>query len=142
MKSSLTLAAAACLVAFPLAAVAARDTSEKPATVDLQASHGSGEHGTAKLTPLPGRKTKVDIALDGTPKNEAQTADIAPGDCANAGAPSRYRLKDVKDGKSSTELPARMEDLVGANLSVQVHGAGQPKADVACGEIAANARKE
>lgn len=142
MKLSLTKAAALCLAVFPLAGFAAKDPSRKPATVSLEPLHGASEHGTAKLTPLAGAKTKVDIALEGAPKDGAQRAVIALGDCGSTAAKAKYRLKDVKHGKSSTQVPARIDDLVGANLSVQVLGAEGANDDVACGMIASDSRKE
>jgi len=104
------LAAAALIAAslLPIAAMAQRDPSQKPATVRLGSENSSPENGTAKLTPLLGGKTKVQISLKDEPQGTSQPADIRSGGCEQLDGQPKYGLNDVKGGKSTTTVPANL----------------------------------
>lgn len=124
------LLVAGALAAASFAAVAA----DKPATVKLGALNGSGETGTATLTP-EGDKTKVEVVLDGAPAT-AQPAHIHQGSCAKLDPKPKYPLENVVGGKSTTTLPVSLGTLTGGGYAINVHKSAQDvKTYVACGDI-------
>ncbi|HEY6865579.1 MAG TPA: hypothetical protein VI319_16930 [Burkholderiales bacterium] len=107
----------------------------KSVTVALHAENKSGETGRAKLTPM-GDKTRVELSLKGTPKGVAQPAHIHEGSCAKLDPKPKYPLSNVVDGKSTSEVPVKMEELMEGNMAVNVHKSGDEiKTYVACGDL-------
>ena len=89
----------------------AQSSKEKPLTVRLGPQNKSGESGTARLTPQ-GSETRVEIALKGAPKGVTQPAHIHEGTCAKLDPKPKQGLENVVDGKSSTVVPMRLDDLL------------------------------
>jgi len=113
----------------------------KSVTVPLRTQNKSGESGTAKLTPM-GDKTKVEVSLKGTPKGVAQPAHIHEGSCAQLDPKPKYPLSNVVNGKSTSEVPVKMDELLGGNMAVNVHKSGDDiKTYVACGDLKARQSK-
>lgn len=107
----------------------------KSVSVKIGAQNKSGETGTAKLTP-EGDQTKVEISLKGAPKGVSQPAHVHEGTCAKLDPKPKYALSNVVDGKSTTTIPVKMEDLQGGNMAINVHkSAEEVKTYVACGDI-------
>lgn len=130
LHSCSTLLAAGVLAAASCAAFAA----DKPITVTMKAQNGSGETGTATLTP-EGDKTKVEVALQGAP-GAAQPAHIHMGSCAKLDPKPKYPLENVVGGKSTTTLPVSLASLTGGGYAVNVHKSTQDlKTYVSCGDI-------
>jgi len=116
-------------------AVPAYAAKEKPITVNLEAQNNSGETGTATLTP-EGRKTKVVIEMSNAPAGVAQPAHIHEGTCANLDKAPKWKLKPVKDGKSTTVVPASLKTILKAKTAINVHKSLKEIKDyVACGDI-------
>jgi hypothetical protein len=130
--------AAGGLAFAPLAQEAKKDpkkSAAKSVTVRLAEQNKSGERGTARLTPQ-GDKTKVDISLKGAPKGVQQPAHIHEGSCAKLDPKPKYPLQNVVDGKSSSEVPLKLDELRGGNHAINVHkSAEEVKTYVACGDI-------
>ena len=116
---------------------------QKSISVPIHAQNKSGETGTAKLTP-EGDKTKVEISLKGASKAGSQPAHIHDGSCAKLDPKPKYGLSNVENGKSSTEVPVKIDELTGGNLAINVHkSAADLKTYVACGDIKkASAKKK
>jgi hypothetical protein len=116
---------------------------QKSINVPIHAQNKSGESGSAKLTP-EGDKTKVEISLKGASKAGSQPAHIHDGPCAKLDPKPRYGLSNVENGKSTTEVPVKIEELTGGNLAINVHkSAADLKTYVACGDIKkASAKKK
>jgi hypothetical protein len=113
----------------------AKKSAAKSVTVRLGQQNKSGESGTARLTP-DGDKTKVVINLKGAPKGVSQPAHVHDGSCAKLDPKPKYPLQNVVDGKSTSEVPAKLDSLVGGNLAINVHkSAEEAKIYVACGDI-------
>jgi hypothetical protein len=107
----------------------------KSVSVKMGAQNKSGETGTAKLTP-EGDQTKVEITLKGAPKGVSQPAHVHEGSCAKLDPKPKYGLSNVVDGKSSTTIPVKIDDLMGGNLAINVHKSAEDvKTYVACGDI-------
>ena len=135
MKSQLLAGVALCLGASVALA-------QHPVTVKLGAQNKSGETGTAKLSPA-GDKTKVEISLKGAAKGASQPAHVHQGSCANLDPNPKYGLSNVVNGKSTTEIPVKLEDLLKDQTAINVHkSADEVKTYVACGNIkSAGAKK-
>src|SRR5262245_58644948 len=93
---------------------------DKPVTVKIGQQNKSGESGTATLTPA-GDKTKVEISLKGAPKGASQPAHFHEGTCAKLEPKPKYGLSNVVDGKSVTEIPVKLEDLMKETTAINVH---------------------
>jgi hypothetical protein len=142
MKLSLAALLVAGIAAGGIALAQDKDKApkKKPAaakgvTVKLSQQSKSGESGTARLTPM-GDKTRVVISLKGAPKGVEQPAHIHEGTCAKLNPAPKYGLENVKDGKSSTEVPVDIKTLTAGKLAINVHKSAQEaKVYVACGNI-------
>jgi hypothetical protein len=107
----------------------------KSVQVPLEPQSNSGETGTVKLTPM-GDKTRVEISLRGESRGVAQPAHIHEGSCAQLDPKPKYPLNNVVNGKSTTEVPARIDTLTGGSMAVNVHKSGDDlKTYVACGDL-------
>jgi hypothetical protein len=104
-------------------------------TIDLGAQNNSGEQGTATLTPQ-GDKTQVVIQLKGAPAGVAQPAHIHEGSCAKLDPKPKHGLEPVVDGKSTTTLPVKLDELMSGGGAINVHkSAEEVKTYVACGDL-------
>ena len=109
-----------------------------PMTVNLAEQNGSGESGTATLTKV-GDKTKVVLDLQGssaTMASPVQPAHIHKGSCSNLDPTPAYALADVKGGKSTSTVAAKLDDLTKGAFAINVHkSSAEIQTYVACGDI-------
>lgn len=104
-------------------------------TVPIAAMNGSGETGTATLTPM-GSKTSVVISIKGENATGKQPAHIHLGTCAKLNPAPKYGLKDVILGKSVTIVDASVTQLMSTPMAINVHESGADVMKyVACGDI-------
>src|SRR4030095_12319388 len=97
--------------------------------------------GTATLTPQ-GDGTKVEISLKGQPMGVAQPAHIHDGSCAKLDPKPKHGLANVTDGKSTTVVPVKLDDLKKEKVAINVHRSTDDlKTYVACGDITVDADK-
>jgi len=121
--------------ALALIAAGTATAQDKAVTVNLSAQNGSGESGTATLTPQ-GDKTQVVIKLTGAPEATPQPAHIHDGSCANLDAKPRVPLQNVVGGNSTTTLDMKLADVVSKGGAINVHkSAADAKTYVACGDV-------
>ena len=121
--------------ALALVAASAALAQDKPVTGNLSAQNGSGESGTATLTPQ-GDKTQVVIKLEGAPAATPQPAHIHDGSCASLDAKPRVPLQNVVGGNSPTTLDMKLADVVSKGGAINVHkSAADVKTYVACGDM-------
>jgi hypothetical protein len=119
-----------------------KKSGAKSVTVRLGQQNDSKESGTARLTP-EGDKTRVVINLKGAPKGVQQPAHVHDGSCAKLDPKPKYPLQNVVDGKSTSEVPAKLDELMGGNMAINVHKSGEDlKTYVACGDIKKPAAKK
>ena len=115
-----------------------KSSGSGPMTVTLAEQSGSGESGTATLTKV-GDRTKVVVELQGmsaTMGSPPQPAHIHNGSCANLDPTPVYALADAKDGKSTSTVDAKLDDLTKDAFVINIHkSAAQIKTYVACGDI-------
>ncbi len=126
-------ALAACAVlAFALPAAAA-DPGHRIFTMTAQ--NGSGEAGIIIVTPM-GDKTRVEIALVGSPDDAAQPAHVHVGPCSKLDPKPKYPLSSVIDGYSSTTLDMPAAQLMSGEFAVNVHkSTSEISKYVSCGDI-------
>lgn len=108
-----------------------------PVVVQLHAQNNSGENGTATLTP-EGSHTRVVVEMTNAPAGVAQPMHIHAGTCANLDKAPKWKLEPLKDGKSTTMVPATLEAIMKDKTAINVHkSAAEIQVYVACGDIVA-----
>jgi hypothetical protein len=128
MRRLVPIAAAIATIVAAGSALAAN----APMTGTLHEQNGSGETGTATLTP-EGNKTQVVLSLKGAPA-EAQPAHIHNGTCSKLDPKPRIPLQNVVNGKSTTVLDMPIDKV--ASGAINVHKSAQDvKTYVACGDL-------
>ena len=102
--------------------------------VMLAEQNGSGESGTATLTPI-GNRTKVVLELKGTVAPR-QPAHIHEGSCDKLTPSPAYGLSNVESGTSTSVVNAKLSDLRRGSFAINVHESSSATGDyVACGDI-------
>ena len=106
-------------------------------TIQLAAQNNSGQTGTATLTP-EGNKTKVVILLTPASSGVAQPAHIHLGTCDKLDQAPKWKLEAVKDGRSTTVVPASLDTLLKEKSAINIHKSAQEIQEyVSCGNIIA-----
>jgi hypothetical protein len=124
-----SLIVAIALLGFAASAPAA-DT-----TVKLEGQNGSGESGTATLTP-EGSSTKVVLDVKGA--TGTQPTHIHKGTCSQLDPKPAYPLSPIVNGKSTTTVKASLQDLTSGGYAINSHKSAQDlKTYVLCGDIKA-----
>jgi plastocyanin len=104
--------------------------------VGLWEQNGSGQSGVAVLSSKVA-KTEVTINVSSGAKGVAQPIHIHTGPCSTLGGVV-HALKDVVDGKSTTTVDAKLEDLLAGGLSINLHkSVAEIATYTACGDIPA-----
>jgi hypothetical protein len=130
LRRSITIVA----LGFMLAGCGGSSGGSSAVTVQLAAQNGSGESGTATLTP-DGNRTKVSIDLSNGSATP-QPAHIHQGSCSNLNPKPLYPLANVVDGKSESTVDASLDTLKDAAYAINVHkSAAQIATYVSCGDI-------
>lgn len=107
----------------------------KPVTLNLNAQNNSGQNGTVTLTPM-GESTKVDIRVASGAPDVDQPAHIHGGTCANIDPKPKYPLNNVKNGVSTSTVPASLDSLMATPNALNIHkSTPEIKVYVACGDI-------
>jgi hypothetical protein len=108
---------------------------ETQLTVPLAELVGSGQSGTATLTPDGDGATTVVIRVGNSPQ-AAQPAHIHPGTCGDLDPLPAYPLEPVSAGSSTTRISATLGELRSGRFAVNVHLSEEEiRTSVACGDI-------
>jgi hypothetical protein len=100
-------------------------------TIEIPAVNGSGVSGTVEFAPV-GRKTAVTIHVEPA-GNLDMPAHIHPGTCDDMVPQPKFPLESVKDGSSSTVVPATIEELFAGGLALNTHKSNdEMKISTAC----------
>ncbi|HEV8697805.1 MAG TPA: hypothetical protein VGQ89_08940 [Candidatus Limnocylindrales bacterium] len=122
------------LVAVMAIAVGACESASPPRTITLRTLNDSGVTGTVSFTDLGGR-TGVEIRVDPA-GNPDMPAHIHPGTCDNLTPQPKFPLENVRNGVSTTVVPASTDELFAGNLAVNVHKSNDDlKTYTACVDI-------
>lgn len=109
-------------------------TAENQIEISLSQQSGSAQSGKATLSELNETTTRVEIEM--TPGGPRQPAHIHRGDCAKLEQQPEYPLESVADGRSTTDVNAKLDDLLGGGFVINVHKSDtEIETYVACGEI-------
>jgi hypothetical protein len=110
----LTAAAAAAIV---LGACQAATTA--PRNLDFVTLNDSGVTGSVEFRDVGGR-TEVEVRVEPA-GNLDMPAHIHPGTCDNLTPQPKYPLENVRNGVSSTIVPAAIAELFGGELALNIH---------------------
>jgi len=105
-------------------------------TIKLDSQNGSGQTGTATLTPV-GNKTQVVLKMTGAPA-DAQPAHIHEGSCAALNPASAIPLQNVVDGRSITVLDMPIKQVMAGGVVNVQKSTEDVKTYVACGDLKSN----
>jgi hypothetical protein len=102
-------------------------------TVKLEPQNGSGESGTATLTP-EGNSTKVVLDVPGA--SGTQPTHIHKGTCDKLDPKPAFPLSPVVNGKSTTTVKVPLKTLTSGDYAINGHKSAQDlKTYVFCGNI-------
>jgi len=111
--------------------------ADKPLTIRLDAQNNSGQSGSATLTP-EGDKTRVVVETMNAPAGVAQPMHIHLGTCARLDKAPKWNLEPLRDGKSTTVVPAPLETILKEKSAINVHkSVAEVQVYVACGDLVA-----
>jgi hypothetical protein len=103
-------------------------------TLELAEQNGSEQEGTATFTPLGVGRTRIVMELTNPPE-VSQPAHVHSGSCDDLGDPV-IALSDVEDGRSETEAPVSLEQLVEDAVVIHAHKSeAEYDVSVACAPI-------
>ena len=88
-------------------------------TLELAEQNGSEQEGTATFTPLGVGRTRIVMELT-NPPDVSQPAHVHSGSCDDLGDPV-IALSDVEDGRSETEAPVSIGQLVDDEVVIHAH---------------------
>jgi hypothetical protein len=103
-------------------------------SLELMEQNGSGQSGTATLTPVGDERTKIVMELSNPPA-VPQPAHVHPGPCGDLGDPVAA-LVNVVRGRSETTIPLSFAELRRGDLVVHAHKSEREySVSVACAPI-------
>jgi len=123
MNVALRLRAGTPVAAMALAialAACADPASDETLTLELMPMNGSGVSGSVRLSPVDEGRTLVEIEVDPAGHLD-MPAHIHPGTCADLTPQPKYALASVIDGRSRTEVPAPLDELVAGEQAINLH---------------------
>ena len=122
---------------FSHAALALDDT----VSVKLEAQNNSGQGGIASLTP-EGDTTRVVIEIPNMPAGVSQPAHVHLGRCGKLNKAPKWRLEDVRDGRSLTVVPVPLDVILKDKSAINVHkSAAEMQMHVSCGNLVGAIRR-
>jgi hypothetical protein len=95
-----------------------------PTTLTLRTLNDSGVTGRVTLTAVGTSRTLVDVEVDpaGHPDMPAH---IHPGTCDDLVPQPRYPLRNVVDGRSTTEIAATLDELTAGDVALNLHASNE-----------------
>jgi hypothetical protein len=103
-------------------------------SLELMEQNGSGQSGTATLTPVGDERTKIVMELSNPPA-VPQPAHVHPGPCDDLGDPVAA-LANLVRGRSETTVPLSFAELRRGDLVVHAHKSEREfPTSVACAPI-------
>jgi hypothetical protein len=94
--------------------------AETPArTIELRTLNESGVTGSVAFRGV-GSRTEVIVTVDPA-GNLDMPAHIHPGSCDDLTPQPRFPLENVRDGTSTTAVPASIDELFAGGLAVNIH---------------------
>jgi hypothetical protein len=132
-RVSTVLALAVMVLATVISACQAA-AAAPPRTIALETLNDSGVTGTVAFSDVNGR-TRVDVTVDPA-GNPDMPAHIHPGTCAKLVPQPKFPLENVRNGASTTVVPASITELFAGSLAVNIHKSNDDlKTYTACVDI-------
>ena len=106
-----------------------------PVTLQLRELNDSGVSGTVTMTAIDEGHTLVEVDVDAA-GHPNMPAHIHPGTCAELVPQPKYALETVIEGRSSTAVPASLDELLSGGQALNIHSSNEHM-DLysACGEL-------
>jgi hypothetical protein len=124
----------AVIVTVTIIAACQAATAGPPRTIALETLNDSGVTGTVAFSDVGGR-TRVDVTVDPA-GNPDMPAHIHPGTCDNLTPQPKFPLENVRNGTSTTVVPASIDELFAGDLAVNIHKSNDDlKTYTACVDI-------
>jgi len=98
--------------------------SPSPTRLELRTLTDSGVTGSVTLAAVGSERTLVTVQVDpaGHPDMPAH---IHPGTCDELVPQPRYPLANVVGGRSTTEVPASLDELLAGDVALNLHASNQ-----------------
>jgi hypothetical protein len=93
---------------------------EPDLTIQLRTLNGSGVSGSVAFTEADGGRTRVTVVVDPGAYPD-MPAHIHPGTCEDLVPQPKYPLENVRNGTSTTDIPATVADLLASRVAVNLH---------------------
>lgn len=107
--------------------------------LELTEENGSGQSGTAVISPVDGERARIVMEVD-HPPDAPQPAHVHPGPCGDLGDPVAA-LESLVDGRSETIVPMSLAELRRGGFVVHAHKSeAEFEVSVACAAIPPAAR--
>jgi hypothetical protein len=119
IRDHLVLAFASVVMSVTVVVACQASASSPPRTISLVPLNDSGVTGTVSFTDMGGR-TRVDVTVDPA-GNPDMPAHIHPGTCDDLIPQPKYPLENVRNGTSTTVVPASINELFAGDLAVNIH---------------------
>jgi len=98
--------------------------AERSVELVLRTLNSSGVEGRVTLVEVGPDRTRVEIVVE--PAGHASMpAHVHPGSCADLVPQPKYALENVIDGRSTTEVPASLDDLTAGDQALNLHRSNQ-----------------
>lgn len=108
--------------------------AQGPVTIQMIARNGTGQSGTATLTPVGNNQVRVVLNLTNSPAGP-QPAHIHTGSCPDVGA-VEFPLTNVTNGRSETTVNTTMDHLMSEAHGINVHKSpAEVSFYTSCGDI-------
>ncbi|NJD28660.1 MAG: hypothetical protein FIA92_10240 [Chloroflexi bacterium] len=114
--AALGVAALAILVIW----LVTRQSGAPPRTLQLAMLNDSGVTGTVTFAEAGAGRTRVDVQVEPA-GNLDMPAHIHPGSCDDLTPQPKFPLENVRDGASTTDVPATIAELFAGGLALNVH---------------------
>lgn len=89
-------------------------------TLEIAELNGSGVSGQVTLEAVDEATTLVSIDVEPA-GHESMPAHVHAGSCDELVPQPRYALENVADGRSSTQIPASLEELTAGGQALNLH---------------------
>ena len=133
-RVALMLVVGVIVVAATVVAAGQAATAGPPRNIALKTLNDSGVTGTVAFSDVGGR-TRVDVTVDPA-DNPDMPAHIHPGTCDNLTPQPKFPLENVRNGTSTTVVPASIDELFAGDLAVNIHKSNDDlKTYTACVDI-------
>jgi hypothetical protein len=122
------------LLAITLIVLTGCQAGAQARTINISSLNDSGVSGTVTFSAV-GDRTGVEVKVDPN-GNLDMPAHIHPGTCANLTPQPKYPLGNVRNGTSTTIVPATIAQLFAGDLAVNIHKSNDDlKTYTACVDI-------